>query len=169
MKIRSPVLFPPWPRQSWSLPQSALWEVIGPVGDNVRWRHSIELLLCSDAEQKCSTDHLIPLKEISAGNIDVTIPPITNNEFGQINKALTVFKDSIEQRVSDGAERAKILQVMQNELQKLSSGNLVDLITDPFAGDYENLRVDFNNAKRSIRGSVYASHHLRHSTQWQFR
>ena len=40
---------------------------------------------------------------------------------------------------------------MGNELQKLVAGNLTDLIDTPFRGDYENLRMDFNNAKQSIR------------------
>ena len=94
---------------------------------------------------------LDPLKELASGNTDVTIPPATRNEFGDINKALVVFRENAEHRQISEAERKKILTTMGEELQKLVSGNLVDLIETPFQGDYENLRLDFNNAKQSIR------------------
>ena len=96
---------------------------------------------------------LNPLKAIASGNTKVAIPPETRNEFGEINRALNVFKDNAERRLQDEAERKQILNILGSELQKLASGNLVDVINHQFPEDYEQLRRDFNEAKRSIQSA----------------
>lgn len=94
---------------------------------------------------------LRPLKEIADGNLRVSIPKQMKNEFGQINKALVVFKENEERRKQDEAERDQVLVLLGSELQKLASGNLKEQLRTPFSEEYERLRQDFNAAKISIK------------------
>ena len=137
-------------REKMSAAQSALWAVLTLFGITFFIAISVNFYFVRILTNLFKRS-LTPLNEIASGNTNVVIPPATRNEFGQINKALKVFKEHAEHRQLDEAERKQILSTMGQELQKLVSGNLVDLIDTPFRGDYENLRLDFNNAKHSIR------------------
>ncbi|WSH65829.1 methyl-accepting chemotaxis protein [Rhizobium ruizarguesonis] len=107
---------------------------------------------------------------ISAGNLDGTIPCIEKkNEFGDIGRALALFRDSArarrdletqaaEQRALSDAERARndadkrsldgqidfAVNQLAAGLGRLSQGDVSQTIGTPFVGRLEQLRVDFN-------------------------
>ncbi|NYJ11441.1 methyl-accepting chemotaxis protein [Rhizobium leguminosarum] len=107
---------------------------------------------------------------ISAGDLDGAIPCVAkNNEFGDIGRALALFRDSArarrdletqaaEQRALSDAERARndadkrsldsqidfAVNQLAAGLGRLSQGDVSETIGTPFVGRLEQLRVDFN-------------------------
>ncbi|HWT60631.1 MAG TPA: methyl-accepting chemotaxis protein [Rhizobium sp.] len=107
---------------------------------------------------------------ISSGDLDGAIPCVTkNNEFGDIGRALALFRDSArarrdletqaaEQRALSDAERARndadkrsldsqidfAVNQLAAGLGRLSQGDVSETIGTPFVGRLEQLRVDFN-------------------------
>ncbi|PDS62726.1 methyl-accepting chemotaxis protein [Rhizobium anhuiense] len=107
---------------------------------------------------------------ISAGDLEGTIPCVAKkNEFGDIGRALALFRDSArarrdletqaaEQRALSDAERAKndadkrsldgqidfAVNQLAAGLGRLSQGDVSQTIGTPFVGRLEQLRVDFN-------------------------
>ncbi|MBY3220598.1 methyl-accepting chemotaxis protein [Rhizobium laguerreae] len=107
---------------------------------------------------------------ISAGDLEGTIPCVEKrNEFGDIGRALALFRDSArarrdletqagEQRELSDAERARndadkrsldgqidfAVNQLAAGLGRLSQGDVSQTIGTPFVGRLEQLRVDFN-------------------------
>ncbi|MBB4438483.1 MULTISPECIES: methyl-accepting chemotaxis protein [Rhizobium] len=107
---------------------------------------------------------------ISAGDLEGTIPCVEKkNEFGDIGRALALFRDSArarrdletqaaEQRALSDAERARndadkrsldgqidfAVNQLAAGLGRLSQGDVSQTIGTPFVGRLEQLRVDFN-------------------------
>ncbi|MBX4989962.1 methyl-accepting chemotaxis protein [Rhizobium binae] len=107
---------------------------------------------------------------ISSGDLDGAIPCLEkNNEFGEIGRALSLFRDSAlarrdleteaaEQRALSDAERARndadkrsldsqidfAVNQLAAGLGRLSQGDVSQTIGTPFVGRLEQLRVDFN-------------------------
>jgi len=107
---------------------------------------------------------------ISSGDLDGAIPCVAKkNEFGDIGRALALFRDSArarrdletqaaEQRALSDAERARndadkrsldsqidfAVNQLAAGLGRLSQGDVSETIGTPFVGRLEQLRVDFN-------------------------
>ncbi|WP_434712089.1 methyl-accepting chemotaxis protein [Rhizobium sp. YTUHZ045] len=107
---------------------------------------------------------------ISSGDLEETIPCLEKkNEFGDIGRALALFRDSararrdleteaVEQRALSDAERARndadkrsldsqidfAVSQLAAGLGRLSQGDVSQTIGTPFIGRLEQLRVDFN-------------------------
>ncbi|MBX5142869.1 HAMP domain-containing protein [Rhizobium lentis] len=107
---------------------------------------------------------------ISSGDLEGTIPCLEKkNEFGDIGRALALFRDSararrdleteaVEQRALSDAERARndadkrsldsqidfAVSQLAAGLGRLSQGDVSQTIGTPFVGRLEQLRVDFN-------------------------
>ncbi|ARO28729.1 methyl-accepting chemotaxis protein [Rhizobium sp. NXC14] len=107
---------------------------------------------------------------ISSGDLEGTIPCLEKkNEFGDIGRALALFRDSararrdleteaVEQRALSDAERARndadkrsldsqidfAVSQLAAGLGRLSQGDVSQTIGTPFIGRLEQLRVDFN-------------------------
>ncbi|PCK79626.1 methyl-accepting chemotaxis protein [Rhizobium sophoriradicis] len=112
----------------------------------------------------------VSVHSISSGNLDGAIPCLEKkNEFGEIGRALSLFRDSAlarrnletaaaEQRALSDAERARndadkrsldsqidfAVNQLAAGLGRLSQGDVSQTIGTPFVGRLEQLRVDFN-------------------------
>ncbi len=119
---------------------------------------------------------------LATGNFDVAVDGIDRrDEVGSMAKAVQVFKDnglralelerSAEATRSAGeAERLRNAEVERQRtqemaqatsglaegLRQLSNGNLTFQLDEPFAGDFESLRSDFNAAVRQLCDSLRA-------------
>ena len=80
-----------------SAAQSTLWSVLVLLGATFAVAIAVNFFFVRMLS-KYFARSLGPLKAIASGNTDVTIPPITKNEFGDINKALAVFKENAENK-----------------------------------------------------------------------
>jgi methyl-accepting chemotaxis protein len=127
------------------------------------------------------------VRAIAAGDNSAAIPyAAANNEFGNIARALQVFRDnalekerienrSAEERAAAEAERARndadkrlvdlqidtAVTALATALSKLAQGDLSVSIDATFAGKLETLRTDFNQSVVRLRETLT---HIRAST-----
>ena len=97
---------------------------------------------------------LTPIKRLADGDVSVSIPEPTRNEFGEISAALAVFKENETKRRDDDRHREDVLDKLARGLNALSDGDFVDKIDDQFPESYERLRTDFNTSKSSIANAM---------------
>lgn len=117
------------------------------------------------------------VNSLSQGKLDTDIPYAQNqNEFGNIARALEVFRDnahekliiegrSAEERAAAEAERGRndeekretdrqidfAVSQLAGGLARLSQGDLTQTIDTPFSGRLEQLRSDFNNSLENLK------------------
>lgn len=96
-----------------------------------------------------------PLRQLADGDLNVQIPPHTNNEFGQITDALHIFKTNEQKRRDDDKSREVVLDQLARGLNALSEGDFVAKIDGDFPETYERLRLDFNSSKSSIANAMH--------------
>ena len=120
------------------------------------------------------------INTISSGNLDTKIPCTDKeNEFGAIGKALALFQDgararltletqaaeqralSDEERSRNDAEKRTLddqIQFAVSELAaglgRLSRGDVSEMISTPFVGRLEQLRVDFNASLERLQDTL---------------
>ncbi|KQO78995.1 methyl-accepting chemotaxis protein [Rhizobium sp. Leaf262] len=117
------------------------------------------------------------VKTLSEGKLDTEIPYVQRkNEFGNIARALEVFRDnaheklviegrSAQERAEAEAERGRndaekretdrqidfAVNQLAGGLARLSQGDLTQTIDTPFSGRLEQLRSDFNNSLANLK------------------
>jgi len=117
---------------------------------------------------------------LARGDNAVAVPGVgRRDEIGEMAGAVQVFKDGALERVrleqeaveqrrqADAAraqtetqreaaarEQAEVVTRLANALSRLAQGDLVNRIDQPFPGEYEALRTDFNKAKDILLGTM---------------
>ncbi len=120
------------------------------------------------------------MRRLSAGDHAVEVPEAERrDEIGQMSKAVVTFKEAAleklrlerqsaeqaaaaeadrlrneEARQRSAAEQEAVVQALANGLEKLSRGDLTHRLEQPFAGEYEKLRADFNAALAELQETV---------------
>ncbi|SMC68452.1 HAMP domain-containing methyl-accepting chemotaxis protein [Rhizobium sp. RU36D] len=67
-------------------------------------------------------------------------------------QTLTIEREraEMEARAAEDQQRARVIDSISKGLERLAAGDLTAEIADPFAPDYEKLRVEFNSSIRSL-------------------
>ncbi|WP_342071239.1 methyl-accepting chemotaxis protein [Yoonia algicola] len=99
---------------------------------------------------------------LASGDNDITIAGTEHNhELGRMARALLVFRDRQVERVAASAERAQlraqqdeVVDTMKRQLAALAQGNLTADIHTPFASEYEDMRINFNEAVRGLHSAM---------------
>lgn len=99
---------------------------------------------------------------LAAGNEDVVITGTEHqHELGRMARALNIFRQAQIERNEASAERArlraeqdKVVGTMQRELGQLAEGDLTIKITDDFAAEYEDMRINFNAAVNALNTAL---------------
>ena len=120
------------------------------------------------------------MERIAHGDFDTTIPGLDRaDELGRMAKTLNIFRDAAlektrleqeaqaaralaaEERARAEAERADrareqgmVVASVATGLERLSSGDLLFRIGEPFSEDYEKLRQDFNTAMDKLQETM---------------
>lgn len=120
------------------------------------------------------------MNKLAGGDNTVTIPAVgRKDELGQMAGAVQSFKDAaiakirleeeaaetrrlaeIERARNESAakaaaqEQATVVQSLASGLERLSAGDLVCRLSQPFAPDYEQLRHDFNTAMDKLQEAM---------------
>jgi methyl-accepting chemotaxis protein len=90
------------------------------------------------------------MNDMASGNLDRAVPGETlTDEVGEIGRALTAIKHGVARRIASQseaqiAEQRQIVTTLGERLSRLQAGQLSATIHEPFPGDYELLRHDFN-------------------------
>lgn len=84
-----------------------------------------------------------------------------NHELGRVAKALAVFKEAHLERERNAAEREAmqksqqlVVSAMQSELKQLAHGDLTAQIRQSFDPEYEDLRINFNDAVIALQKAI---------------
>lgn len=100
---------------------------------------------------------MTPLLALAQGQTEFDLPKRSNNEFGQITKALEVFRENTIERsemekavVIEKDTSRRVLQEMERGLEHLSSGELTIQLENEFEAKYEPLRKNFNTSVRKL-------------------
>jgi methyl-accepting chemotaxis protein len=100
------------------------------------------------------------MNRMADGELDLAVPGAKlTDELGDIARALDAIKASIEARTRADGERdlaiqQKIVSELGTALDRLKTGKLHYRIMDPFPGEYEALRSDFNAAIAGLAASI---------------
>ncbi|WP_400087907.1 methyl-accepting chemotaxis protein [Yoonia sp. R78084] len=99
---------------------------------------------------------------LASGDNEVTISGTEHpHELGRMARALLIFRDTQVERIAGAAEQAKlrtqqdaVVSTMKRQLAALAQGNLTVEIKEPFAPEYEELRVNFNAAIQGLHSAI---------------
>jgi methyl-accepting chemotaxis protein len=102
------------------------------------------------------------IKQLAAGELSTLIPAIGRaDEIGDVAAAVQIFKEAALEklRIANAIEEARSQQslalgALAVGLEDLSRGDLTRRLTQPFAGEYEKLRSDFNATARSLQEAL---------------
>jgi methyl-accepting chemotaxis protein len=92
------------------------------------------------------------MKEVGSGNLTLVISDIEDDgEVGEIARSLDGLREKLvmaevmgKDRERGQAEQQKVTAALRIGLKDLSGGNFTQPIVEPFGGEYEMLRTDFN-------------------------
>lgn len=120
------------------------------------------------------------MARLSRGELDETIPDSARgDEIGQMARAVLVFKEAGQEtrRAGEAARRAEAMAADERSqaeaqrktassaqalvvanlaggLERLSAGDLINLIEQEFSEDYESLRANFNSTVKSLQSTM---------------
>jgi methyl-accepting chemotaxis protein len=100
--------------------------------------------------------------QLSGGNNEVEIDGAGHShELGRMARALQIFKEAQIERSAASAQRQRLREeqdavvgIMKAKLASLAKGDLTTQITEAFATDYEDLRVNFNAAVKALNQAI---------------
>jgi len=104
------------------------------------------------------------MRSMANGDLSVTIAGDgRSDEMGDVARALVAFRQAeIDKRALEEVskkqqiERNKIIESLSIALRHLANGNVSYRIEDQFAGQYEELRMDFNSALTAVGSALRA-------------
>lgn len=99
---------------------------------------------------------------LASGDNDITISGTEHtHELGRMARALLIFRDSLRERLAVSSEQEKlraqqdvVVSTMKRQLAALAQGNLTAEIREPFAPEYEELRINFNDAIQGLHSAM---------------
>ena len=99
------------------------------------------------------------LTQLADGNLATRIGGTgRQDEIGEIAKALEVLRDRLQQAKEQETEmqgaQQRVVRALSVGLRNLSTGNLTQPIDEPFAEDYETVRLDFNNTLDTLTQTI---------------
>jgi methyl-accepting chemotaxis protein len=118
------------------------------------------------AEETTSTVAAIAagFKELSGGNLNVRLEQSFPSEFeplrADFNATAIHLREKIEAEHRAADETSTTVGDIGAGLKELSAGNLVVRLNRAFSGEYEPLRVDFNDALSKLQGTVETVRHV---------
>ncbi len=97
---------------------------------------------------------VLRMEALAAGDTGTPIHYTDHKDcVGRMTKALAVFRDNLA-RESDHAGEAQIVRELGRGLEQLAAGNVTFKIETPFPGEYEALRISFNQAVSGLDQSL---------------
>jgi methyl-accepting chemotaxis protein len=91
------------------------------------------------------------LERMNRGDFSVALdPPTTEDEIGAIQRAALAFREAGIGRRETAAQQATVVAALGEGLEAMAGGDLSHRISEPFAAEYENLRLTFNRSVEAL-------------------
>jgi methyl-accepting chemotaxis protein len=98
---------------------------------------------------------VVRMEALAAGDVDSAIQYTDYQDcVGRMTKAMTVFRDNAATLKISAGEAGRVVSQLATGLEQLSSGNLTYKIEQNFSGDYDKLRISFNQAVTGLDQSL---------------
>ncbi|MET0360322.1 MAG: HAMP domain-containing methyl-accepting chemotaxis protein, partial [Sphingobium sp.] len=95
------------------------------------------------------------MNRMANGNYDVAISgQDREDEIGAMAKAMDVFRAAGFEKAESTARQETVVRALGSGLEAVSSGDLTYQINEPFAGQYEGLRMSFNSTVTGLERSL---------------
>jgi len=112
------------------------------------------VLLTSERICRPYVNTVVRMEALAAGDLASPIAYTDHEDcVGRMTKAMTVFRDNLEREAAQ-AKQEQVVHELAKGLENLASGNLTYKIEQPFFGDYDRLRLSFNQALADIDQSL---------------
>lgn len=94
------------------------------------------------------------MNQMSAGNFDVDVAGQDRaDEIGDLAKATEIFRVAGKEKAAAQAIQNEVVSRLSDGMEHLAAGDLTYIISEPFAAEYEALRVSFNKSVAELRSS----------------
>jgi methyl-accepting chemotaxis protein len=94
-------------------------------------------------------------EQLAKGDTNADLAPLARgDELGAIVRSLEVFRTNQRHIAQLRSQQEQSAQAVAEGLEKLASGDLTFRINTQFAGDYEKLRQDFNEAMTQLQDAL---------------
>jgi methyl-accepting chemotaxis protein len=112
------------------------------------------VLMTSERICRPYVNTVVRMEALAAGDLASPIQYTDHEDcVGRMTTAMTVFRDNLEREAAQ-AKQEEVVQELAKGLENLASGNLTYKIEKPFFGDYDRLRLSFNQALTDIDQSL---------------
>ena len=102
------------------------------------------------------------MESVASGNLETEVSEAKRvDEIGQIGKTLVSMQDDLrhartaqEERAQQQQEQQRVVETLSSGLLRLAQGDFSEKITEPFTGEHEQLRSDFNKTVENLSDTV---------------
>ncbi|HEX7872985.1 MAG TPA: methyl-accepting chemotaxis protein [Sphingobium sp.] len=98
---------------------------------------------------------VVRMEGIAAGDLSSPILHVDHSDcVGRMTAAMGVFRDNARQVSAHAEQTEVVVHRLRTGLEAIASGDMTYQIADPFAGDYDGLRVTFNGTVEGLENSL---------------
>jgi methyl-accepting chemotaxis protein len=95
------------------------------------------------------------MAELAAGHNAISLPDADRaDELGDMTRAVLVFRDSAVAKAKADTAQEYVVEALGTGLEALASGDMTHIISQPFAADYDRLRLSFNRTVEGLEQSL---------------
>jgi methyl-accepting chemotaxis protein len=95
------------------------------------------------------------MADLANGKNDAAVPGVDRaDELGDMARAVLVFRDAAVAKAEADAAQTLVVEALGQGLEALAAGDMTYSITKPFAGDYDRLRMSFNQTVDGLERSL---------------
>lgn len=99
------------------------------------------------------------MASLAAGKNEVNVNVDRADELGDMARAVIVFRDAAVAKARSDQEQANVVAELGKGLEALASGDMTYTINEPFAANYDGLRLTFNRTVEGLENSLSSVSH----------
>ncbi|MBE1296792.1 MAG: HAMP domain-containing protein, partial [Rhodobacteraceae bacterium] len=104
----------------------------------------------------------VSMESVASGNLSTEVTEAKrSDEIGKIGKTLVSMQEDLrharsaqEERAEQQQEQQRVVEQLSSGLLRLAQGDFSQTITEPFSGEHEQLRADFNKTVENLSATV---------------
>ena len=94
------------------------------------------------------------MASLAAGKNAIDVDVNRADELGDMARAVVVFRDAAVAKARADQDQANVVSALGKGLEALASGDMTYQITEPFAANYDGLRLTFNRTVEGLESSL---------------
>ncbi|HEX7873246.1 MAG TPA: methyl-accepting chemotaxis protein [Sphingobium sp.] len=95
------------------------------------------------------------MSQLAAGRNDIQLAEVDRgDELGDMARAVLVFRDAARAKSHADVAQDQVVRALGTGLEAIAAGDMTYQITEPFAGEYDGLRVTFNGTVEGLERSL---------------